>query len=98
MAMYRFLARRPGTLGGEITELDFPNDDDAIRDARRALADAAHDAVLDQRLPVDEIEVSSPTGVVIALRRATFLIAEHPPLFRICWQGACPHIWPRRLN
>ncbi|HKS62886.1 MAG TPA: hypothetical protein VJT13_14385 [Xanthobacteraceae bacterium] len=66
MPMYRFLTRRPGTLEGEITELEFPNDDDAIKDARRALADAAHDAVLDQRPPVDEIEVSSPMGVVIA--------------------------------
>ena len=66
MPMYRFLTRRPGTLEGEIIEIDFPNDDDAIQDARRALADAAHDAVLAQRPPVDEIEVSSPMGVVIA--------------------------------
>jgi len=66
MPMYRFVTRRPGTLEGEITELDFPNDDDAVKGARRALADAAHDAVLAQRPPVDEIEVSSPKGVVIA--------------------------------
>ena len=66
MPMYRFLTRHPGTLEGEITELDFPNDDDAIKDARRALADAARDAILTQRPAVDEIEVSSPTGVVIA--------------------------------
>jgi hypothetical protein len=70
--MYRFLTRHPGTLGwprsvlDHATELDFPNDDDAINDARRALADAARDAILTQRPAVDEIEVSSPTGVVIA--------------------------------
>ena len=76
MPMYRFITRRPGTLEGEITELHFPNDDDAIEDARRALADAAHDAVLAQRAPVDEIEVLSPAGVVIAT--VTLRVDEKP--------------------
>jgi hypothetical protein len=58
--------RRPGTLDGDITEADFPNDKAAIADARQALADAAHDGALENKNTVDEIEVTSPTGVVIA--------------------------------
>jgi hypothetical protein len=64
--IYRFVTRRPGTLDGDITEVDFPNDVAAIADARQALADAAHDAVLENKKAIDEIEVTSPTGVVIA--------------------------------
>jgi hypothetical protein len=60
---YRFMFHRPGTLDGDLTELDFPHDEAAIKDARQALADPAHDAVLESRKTVDEIEVTRPTGV-----------------------------------
>jgi hypothetical protein len=63
---YRFITRRPGTLDGDLTELDFPHDEAAIEDARQALAEAAHDAALESKKTIDEIEVTSPTGVVIA--------------------------------
>lgn len=66
MPTYHFVTRRPGTLDGDITEADFPNDEAAIADARQALADAAHDGALENKSTVDEIEVTSPTGVVIA--------------------------------
>jgi hypothetical protein len=66
MPTYRFLTRRPGTLDGDITEVEFPNDEAAIADARQALADAAHDAALGNKNVLDEIEVTSPMGVVIA--------------------------------
>jgi Domain of unknown function (DUF6894) len=64
--VYRFVTRRPGTLDGDITEADFPNDEAAIADARQALADAAHDVLLENKKAIDEIEVTSPTGIVIA--------------------------------
>ena len=66
MPTYKIVTRRPGTLDGDITEVEFPNDEAAIADARQALADAAHDAVLENRKTIEEIEVTSPTGVVIA--------------------------------
>jgi hypothetical protein len=53
-------------LDGDITDADFPNDEAAIADARRALADAAHDAMLENKKAIDEIEVTSPPGIVIA--------------------------------
>jgi hypothetical protein len=64
--IYRFISRRPGTLGGDLTELDFPHDEAAIADARQALADEAHDAALQSKQTFSEIEVTSPTGIVIA--------------------------------
>jgi len=36
-------------LNGDLTELDFPQDEAAIEDARQALADAAHDAALESK-------------------------------------------------
>ena len=66
MPTYHFVTRRPRTLDGDITEVEFPNDEAAIADARQALADAARDAVLENKRSVEEIEVTSPTGVVIA--------------------------------
>ena len=66
MPTYRFLTRRPGTLDGEVVEADFPDDAAAIEDAKCALAEAAHDAVLEHKKYENEIEVSSPQGIVIA--------------------------------
>ena len=66
MPKYRFLTRRPGTLDGDIVELDFADDKAAIADARRALADAARDAVLEHEKLEDEIEVADQHGVVVA--------------------------------
>jgi hypothetical protein len=66
MPPYRFLTRRPGTLDGDIVEADFATDEAAIEEARQALADSAHDAVLDRQQPVDEIEVMDQHGIVVA--------------------------------
>ena len=66
MPTYRFLTRRPGTLDGDIIKVEFPNDEAAIADARQALADAARDAAVENSKMIDEIEVTSPMGVVIA--------------------------------
>lgn len=66
MPTYHFVTRRPGTLDGDITEAEFPNDEAAIADARQALADAAQDAALGNKKTIEEIEVTSPMGVVIA--------------------------------
>ena len=66
MPTYHFVTRRPGTLDGDIIDVDFPNDEAAIADARQALADAAHDAAQENKKAIDEIEVTSPTGIVIA--------------------------------
>jgi hypothetical protein len=53
-------------LEGDITKVEFPNDEAAIADARQALADAARDAAVENNKMIDEIEVTSPMGVVIA--------------------------------
>jgi len=52
--------RRTLDADGDITEVEFPNDEAAMADARRTLADAAHDAVLENKKTIEEIEVTSP--------------------------------------
>jgi hypothetical protein len=64
--IYNFRTRGPGASDRSITEVEFPDDAAATADARQALADAARDAALENRKTVDEIVVTSPTGVVIA--------------------------------
>jgi predicted alpha/beta hydrolase len=64
--IYNFRTRGPEASDQGITEVEFPDDAAATADARQALADAARNAALENRNTLDEIVVTSPTGVVIA--------------------------------
>ena len=66
MPIYNFRTCGPGASDRGITEVEFPDDAAATADARQALADAARDAAPENQNTVDEIVVTSPTGVVIA--------------------------------